>query len=72
MPAPLACVIAISLLGSVGLVSMPLGIDTALAVIAHEVPQEAGNFAILRDSGFSRSKAFLQLALRRPASSPSR
>ena len=51
---------------------MPLGIDTALAVIAHEVPQEAGNFAILRDSGFSRSKAFLQLALRRPASSPSR
>ena len=40
------------------LVSMPLGIATAAAVIAHEVPQEIGDFAILLDSGYSRAKAF--------------
>jgi len=36
-----------------------LGIVTALAVAAHEIPQEVGDFAILLDSGFSRAKAFL-------------
>lgn len=40
------------------LVSVPLGIATAVAVIAHEVPQEVGDFAILLDSGYSRAKAF--------------
>lgn len=39
------------------LVSVPLGITTALAVIAHEVPQEVGDFAILLDSGYSRTRA---------------
>lgn len=38
--------------------SFPLGITVALAVIAHEIPQEIGEFAILLDDGFSRSKAF--------------
>ena len=41
------------------LVSIPLGIATAIAVIAHEVPQEVGDFAILLESGYSRSKALL-------------
>ena len=41
------------------LVSIPLGAATALAVIAHEVPQEVGDFAILLDSGYSRQKAFV-------------
>jgi zinc and cadmium transporter len=41
------------------LVSFPLGTATALAVIAHEVPQEVGDFAILLDSGYPRSRAFL-------------
>lgn len=40
------------------LVSIPLGIGTAVAVVAHEVPQEVGDFAILLDSGYSRAKAF--------------
>jgi zinc and cadmium transporter len=40
------------------LVSVPLGIGTAVAVIAHEVPQEIGDFAILLDGGYGRAKAF--------------
>ena len=36
-----------------------LGVVTALAVIAHEVPQELGDFAILLHAGFSRRRAFL-------------
>lgn len=35
------------------------GIAAALAIIAHEVPQEVGDFAILLDSGYSRGRAFL-------------
>jgi zinc and cadmium transporter len=41
------------------LVSLPLGVATALAVIAHEVPQEVGDFGILLDSGYSRGRALL-------------
>lgn len=41
------------------LISPSLGIVTALAVIAHEVPQELGDFAILLASGFSKGRAFL-------------
>lgn len=37
--------------------STPLGIVTALAIIAHEIPQEAGDFLILLHSGYSRTKA---------------
>jgi zinc and cadmium transporter len=35
-----------------------LGIVTALAIIAHEIPQEVGDFVILLHSGFSKAKAF--------------
>ena len=41
------------------LISIPLGISVSLAVIAHEIPQEVGDFAILLESGFSRRKALL-------------
>lgn len=41
------------------LVSLPLGVATSLAVIAHEVPQEVGDFAILLDSGYTRGRALL-------------
>ncbi|MFZ2800591.1 MAG: ZIP family metal transporter [Syntrophorhabdus sp.] len=41
------------------LTSIPLGLTTSFAVIAHEVPQETGDFAILLDSGYSKNKAFM-------------
>jgi zinc and cadmium transporter len=39
--------------------SIPLGVGTALAVFAHEFPQEVGDFAILIQSGYSRKRALL-------------
>lgn len=39
--------------------SVPLGINTAIAVAAHEIPQEVGDFAILLASGYSRRRAML-------------
>jgi zinc and cadmium transporter len=39
------------------LASVPLGIATGVAVIAHEVPQEVGDFAVLLESGFDRRQA---------------
>jgi zinc and cadmium transporter len=41
------------------LTSVPLGISAALAVIAHEIPQEVGDFGILLDGGYSRGKALV-------------
>lgn len=37
--------------------SVPLGVSTAVAVAAHEIPQEVGDFAILLHAGYSRSRA---------------
>jgi zinc and cadmium transporter len=37
--------------------SIPIGISTALAIFAHEFPQEVGDFAILLESGYSRRRA---------------
>jgi zinc and cadmium transporter len=34
-----------------------LGLVTALAIIAHEIPQEVGDFLILLHSGYSRARA---------------
>lgn len=41
------------------LTSIPLGITVSLAVIAHEIPQEVGDFALLLDSGYGRTRALL-------------
>lgn len=44
------------------LVSIPLGVVVGLSVIAHEIPQEVGDFGILLHGGYSERKAlFLNL-----------
>jgi zinc and cadmium transporter len=41
------------------LTSVPLGINTAIAVAAHEIPQEVGDVAILLAAGYTRRRALL-------------
>ncbi len=38
-------------------VSIPLGVVTALALITHEIPQQIGDFLVVRRSGYSRRSA---------------
>ena len=45
------------LIAAAFLTDIKLGVVTSLAVIAHEIPQELGDFAILLHSGFSRARA---------------
>jgi zinc and cadmium transporter len=40
-----------------------LGWVTAMAILAHEIPQEAGDYIVLINAGFSRAKALLYNAL---------
>jgi zinc and cadmium transporter len=47
------------LIAAAFLQSTQLGIVTALAIVAHEIPQEVGDFLILLNSGYSKAKAFL-------------
>ncbi|RZT03944.1 zinc and cadmium transporter [Duganella sp. CF402] len=36
-----------------------LGLITGLAIIAHEIPQEIGDFIVLLNAGFSRTRAYV-------------
>ncbi|MDO9047990.1 MAG: ZIP family metal transporter [Methylobacter sp.] len=45
------------LIAAAFLTDVQLGMVTSLAVAAHEIPQEVGDFAILLHSGYSKSKA---------------
>lgn len=46
-------------IGTAFLVSIPLGVATTLAVFAHEIPVEMGDFAVMLKAGFSRKKALV-------------
>jgi zinc and cadmium transporter len=45
------------------LTDVQLGIVTSLAIIAHEIPQEVGDYIVLLNAGFSRRRALLYNAL---------
>lgn len=44
-------------IAAAAIVSLPLGLAAALAAAAHEIPQVAGDFAVVLSAGFSRSRA---------------
>jgi len=48
-----------AIMGVAYLTSIPLGVTTTLAVIAHEIPHELGDFTILLYGGFNRKKALV-------------
>ena len=48
-----------AVIGAAVLTSVPLGVSTAIAIAAHEIPQELGDFAILLHAGYSRQKALM-------------
>jgi zinc and cadmium transporter len=39
--------------------SIPLGLAAGISIIAHEIPQEVGDFAILLNGGYTKRKALL-------------
>lgn len=51
------------LIAAAFMVDVQLGIVTSIAIIAHEIPQEAGDFIILLNSGYTRRMAFLMNVL---------
>jgi zinc and cadmium transporter len=40
-----------------------LGVVTAVAIIAHEIPQEVGDYVVLLNAGFTRARALLYNAI---------
>jgi zinc and cadmium transporter len=48
-----------AVIGAAVITSIPLAVSTAIAVLAHEIPHEIGDFAILLHSGYTRRRALL-------------
>ena len=51
------------IIASAFLADVRVGVVTAIAIIAHEIPQEIGDFLVLLHSGFSRARALAMNAL---------
>jgi zinc and cadmium transporter len=51
------------LIAAAFLQSPELGLITAIAIVAHEIPQEVGDFLVLLNSGYSKARAFAMNAL---------
>ena len=47
-----------AVIAATALVSLPLGLTTALAITAHEIPQQAGDVAILLSAGHTSGRAW--------------
>jgi zinc and cadmium transporter len=47
------------IIASAFLADLKLGVVTSIAIIAHEIPQEIGDFLVLLHSGFGRRKALI-------------
>lgn len=47
------------LIAAAFLTDFKLGITTTLAIMAHEIPQEVGDFTVLLEAGYSRGRALL-------------
>jgi zinc and cadmium transporter len=47
------------IIASAFLADVKIGVVTALAIVAHEIPQEIGDFLVLLHSGFGRRKALV-------------
>lgn len=48
-----------AVIAAAALTSIPLAVSTAIAVFAHEIPHEVGDFAILLHAGYSRQRALM-------------
>src|SRR6185503_8164312 len=51
------------IIASAFLADTRLGVVTSIAIIAHEIPQEVGDYIVLLNAGFSRGRALLFNAL---------
>lgn len=47
------------LIAAAFLANPELGLVTGLAIVAHEIPQEIGDFIVLLNAGFSRTRAYV-------------
>ena len=47
------------LIAAAFMVDFEVGMFTAMAIVAHEIPQEIGDFIVLINAGFSRARALL-------------